>query len=483
MTFYQFINVVRARWRLALLVVLTSVTTAVIISLVLPKQYSATASVVIDVGPDPLSAQAGGYGGMASPAYMATQVDILQSDRVARRVVSALKLAENPEVRIKWKRATEGRGDAEDWVASSLRQGLDVKPARESNVINVAFQAPDARFAATAANAFVKAYIDTALDLRVDPARRYSNFFDTRSKELREQLEAAQAKLSDFQRRKGLITSDDKFDVEIARLNELSAQVMAAQAVAADSSGRQSVAQGRSADQLQDVLNNPVVAGLRADVARTEARLQEMSSRFGDAHPQVVEAKANLSSLRGRLNAEVRRVMGGVGVTNTVNRQREGEFRAAYEQQRQKILRLKEQRDEASVYQREVENAQRAYDGVLNRYNQTSLESQATQTNIGVLTPAVEPSRPSSPKLRLNIAIALFAGSLLAAALLAGLEIINRRVRSIDDVVQTLGLPVLGVLKGPDRNSHPQAQPLLARRVLGQLPLTGLKKVSYGKNG
>ena len=471
MAFSQFISILHARWKLALAVVLMIVGTAVVVSLLLPKQYSATASVVLDIGPDPLSAAAFGT---ALPAYMATQIDILQSERVARRVVAALQLTENGELRRKWMEATGGRGDLEAWAALVLLQSLDIKPARESNVINVAFKSSDARFAATAANAFVKAYIDTVLGLRVDPARRYTTFFDSRSKELREQVESARAKLSAFERQNGLIGTNERLDLDTARLSELSVQILSAQAVAAESSGRQVAAQGRSAEQLQDVLMNPVVAGLKADLSRGEARLQELNSRLGDAHPQVVEAKANINSLLSRLDGEVRRITSGVGLTNTINRQREAEFRAAYEAQRQKVLRMKAQRDEAAVYQREVENAQRAYDSVVNRYNQTSLESQTTQTNIGLLTPAVEPTWPSSPRLMLNTVIASLVGALLAVGLVIGLEMMNRRVRNIDDIVQTLGLPVLGVLAGPDRRAR--SQPLLARRLLGRLPLTATKK-------
>ena len=277
-----------------------------------------------------------------------------------------------------------------------------------------------------------------------------------------------------FERQNGLIGTNERLDLDTARLSELSVQILSAQAVAAESSGRQVAAQGRSAEQLQDVLMNPVVAGLKADLSRGEARLQELNSRLGDAHPQVVEAKANINSLRSRLDGEVRRITSGVGLTNTINRQREAEFRAAYEAQRQKVLRMKAQRDEAAVYQREVENAQRAYDSVVNRYNQTSLESQTTQTNIGLLTPAVEPTWPSSPRLMLNTVIASLVGALLAVGLVIGLEMMNRRVRNIDDIFQTLGLPVLGVLAGPDRRAR--SQPLLARRLLGRLPLTATKK-------
>ncbi len=103
MAFSQFISILHARWKLALAVVLMIVGTAVVVSLLLPKQYSATASVVLDIGPDPLSAAAFGT---ALPAYMATQIDILQSERVARRVVAALQLTENGELRRKRMEAT-----------------------------------------------------------------------------------------------------------------------------------------------------------------------------------------------------------------------------------------------------------------------------------------------------------------------------------------------------------------------------------------
>jgi succinoglycan biosynthesis transport protein ExoP len=75
-----------------------------------------------------------------------------------------------------------------------------VVPARESSVIALSYRAPDPRFAAALANAFVQAYIDTALELRTDPARQYAAFFDTRSKEARDVLEKAQARLTAFQR-------------------------------------------------------------------------------------------------------------------------------------------------------------------------------------------------------------------------------------------------------------------------------------------
>ena len=447
MTLSQFLSILRARAWLALLILVGTVALTLGVSLLLPKQYKAVASVVVDFKPDPVSAVI--FGGMASPAFMATQVDIIQSDRVAQRVVRNLKLAESPQVRQQWLDETNGAGSIESWLGTVFQRQMDVVPSRESSVIVVGYRAPDPRFAAALANAFVQAYIDTTLELRVGPARQYSSFFETRAKEARESLEAAQTRLSTFQKDNGIIASDERLDIENSRLNELSSQYTALQAIASESTSRQSLAQGSQGDRIAEVLNNPLLAGMKSDISRGEARLQELSTRLGDNHPQVLEAKANVNELRTRLEAETRKVTGSVGVNNTINRQREGNVRASLDAQRAKVLRLKAVRDEGLVIMRDVENAQRAYDAVQQRFTQTSLESQTTQSNVNLLTQAVPPLEHSSPKVLLNTLLAFFVGSLLALGTALALEMRDRRVRSVDDIVAALDLPVIGVLPKP----------------------------------
>jgi chain length determinant protein EpsF len=475
MTFSQFLSILKARWVSALMVLVLTVGTTVGVSLVLPKNYTASAAVVLDVrSPDPIAGMV--LGAMAMPAYMATQVDIIQSDRVAQRVVQGLRLTENAQTRAEWLEATGGQGNFEAWVAELLKKKLDVKPSRESNVVNVSYTSPDPRFAAALANAFVKAYMDVSIGLRVSPAKQYNEFFDARAKELREALEQSQAKLTTFQKTSGILATDERFDIETQRLNELSSQLVALQALSAESGSRNAQARGSQADQLQDVLGNPVVAGLRADLSRQEARLQELNARLGDAHPQVVELRANIAELNTRLQTESNRVSGSVGVTNTINKQREGEIRASLEAQRAKVLALKQQRDEASVLMKEVETAQRAYDQVVARASQTSLESQNTQTNISVLTPATEPADHSSPKLLLNTLLSVFLGTLLAVGFALVRELMDRRVRSPQDLVEALGLPVLGALPKPMRGGYAGKignTLMLPSNMMGRLPRPG----------
>ena len=475
MSLRQFLSILLARWKLATTILVGLVLVALGLSLSSPNQYTASASVVLDIKPDPISMAA--YGVMTSPAYMATQFDILKSERVSQRVVRALRLNESHESRQSWLKTTEGKGDFEAWLATFLQKGMDVKVVRESNVISVEYQSSDPKFAALAANAYVQAYADTVRDMRVDPAKQYLSFFDSRAKQMQAELEKAQAKLSAYQKQKGIVATDERVDVETTRLNELSAQIVMMQALSAESSSRQSAAQGRTADQMQDVLLNPVIGGLKSNLSQAEARLQELNSRLGDNHPMVIEAKANIASLRGKLQAETAKVTSGVSLSNSINRQREAEIRGAYEAQRQKILRMKEHRDEAASILREVDNAQKAYDGVMARLNQTALESQSNQTNIVTLNTAVEPAYPSSPKTFRNVLMALVLGTMLGIGTVLLLELVNRRVRSVEDVTH-IGVPVVGVLPGPDKSGFlgRRVQPLLARRVLGQLPMPNTRR-------
>jgi len=456
MNFSQLIAILKARWRAAAAVFLFIVGGVVGVSLLLPKKYTATAAVLIDMKSSDPIAQLGSVNGMPM-GYVATQADIIQSSRVAQRVVRDLKLTDNPSLRSKWMEDTSGQGSFEVWIADALETKLDVKPSRESSVINVSFTSPEPKFSAALANAFVQAYLDTTLDLRVDPAKQYSSFFDSRSKELREAVEKAQAKLSAYQKEHGITANDERFDIENSRFAELSSQLVAVQALSAESASRQEQAR-KSGSQLSDVINNPLVSGLRGDLSRQEAKLQEMSKRYGDAYPQVAELRANIDELRARLDTESRRVSGSVTVNNTINQSRESDIRSALAAQRTRVMQIKQQRDEATVLQRDVEGAQRAYDAVSSRLTQSSLESQTKQTNTALLNAASEPTRHSSPNIALNTLLSVFVGAMFAVAFALLRELQDRRLRSVQDGVQVLGIPVIGHLPGPLR------RPLLGKR-------------------
>jgi len=109
-------------------------------------------------------------------------------------------------------------------------------------------------------------------------------------------------------------------------------------------------------------------------------------------------------------------------------------------------MKMKDTRVELAVMTRDVDNAQRAYEGALGRFTQMKLESRVRQTNLAMLTPAIEPAKPAQPKVGMIIALAVILGGLLAAGVVYLLEMIDRRVRSRSDLESKLALPTLGRL-------------------------------------
>jgi len=465
MTLHQFLLILRARYRVALMIVLLAILAALAVSLVLPKKYTAQTAVLVDVrSPDPV-AGAGSVPiqGLVAPSYMATQVDIIGGDRVAQRVVKMLKLDEDPRTKERWLEATEGRGTLEGWIADSLQKRLDVRPARESNVINITYKGSEPDEAAKVANAFAQAYLDTNLALKTEPARIYAEWFDEQTKASRAKLEEAQARLSEYQQKAGIVSSDERVDYETTKLAELSSQLTTVQGDTTDSQSKR----GSRGDTIAEVMQSPLINGLKADVARQEAKVQEIGVRLGENHPERQRAESELAALKSRLASETARINASIETTYRVGKDRERELQGAVAAQKARVLALNKQRDELNVYRRDVESAQRAFETVSQSASQTRLQSLTNQTNVVRLNAATAPVNPSSPRLLVNLLIAAFGGTLLGVACALLLELANRRVRSAEDLVQMLELPVLASISSS----------------MGAARLSGPKRLALGNGG
>lgn len=509
MNIVSFMAALRSRAGLALAVLLLTVAAALGASLLMPRNFVATATVIVDQGrPDPMAASSGWQPQLMGA--LSTQMDIIQSERVAVEVVRRLGLQLDPVMVEAWQKANEpgvlsfvfdpepaaapaapvpalavaaapGLAVAgvvaaptplEAWIAERLLAVLDVKPARDSDVLSIHVRSANPQRAAAVANAFAQVYLEMSVRLKADQARRYAGFFEGRVREARQQLEQAHARLSTFQRARGVVVGDDRLDIETARLNELSTQLTLVQAAMAESGGRQTQSQGASADRMQEVSGHPAVLALRSDLTRAEARMQELNARLGDNHPQVLEAGGQVSLLRSRLETETRRVAGGATVSNSINRQREGEARTALESQRQRVLNLKAVRDEGLVLAREVDSAQRSYDSLMTRLQQTSMESLATQGQAHLLSAAQVPLKADTASWTLRTGLALGLGLALALGAVALVERVDARARLPVATSQWLGVPLLGVLPGPKQRGDfaPNKSALVQPWRMGQLP-------------
>ena len=427
MNYYRFFLILKARWKIIIFTLLVTVMTTLIVSLLLPNNYKATATVLVtNKGPDPVSGVTLAAPMMAS--HLATQQDVIRSSKTALMVVDRLKLDHSDITKFYYEKS-ESNLDIRDWLANSLTRNLNIDIARDSTVIHISYTSTDAQFASMVANAFAEAYQEINVRLTAEPSQKAASYFTEQLNELRSRAEITQKKLTQYRDEKGIIDVDLRLDVETKRLNDLSTQLVNAQS---------GLIGGE--DDATSILRDPIITNLKVELSQAESKFSEIAQKYGRNHPSYKGASAEVGKLRAELNQHLK-------FANKNSKNLIEELKTSLEEQKSKVLSLNRARDELSLLTREVEGAQQAYNGAMQRLNQTDLEGKSDLSNISILDSAKIPDRPDSPKVLLNVLVSMFLGTLLGLGIGLIIEMIDQRVRSAEDLVSAFQAPVFGVIK------------------------------------
>jgi polysaccharide biosynthesis transport protein len=451
MDFSQFLLALRARRKAFMLALVATIVAALAVAFVMPKKYVGQATLIVDARDEQAIVPSRSSVSISTrAAYVATQIELVQSGRVATQVAKDLNLAQNAELREAWQDDTGGVGPIDVWIGNLLLQKLKVNNSA-SNLITVEYSSKDPKVAAQIANGFAKAYLDTVLELRNQPVREASQWFDDQLSGMKNQVTQAQNKLTAFQKQKGILAADERLDIDSARLTELSTQMLTARNAFYDAQSKykqasELVASGGSPDAMADVMASPAVAAVKLDLARAESLLQTASTDLGANHPVYMKYSSDVKALREKLASEMKKVVATLRNAMDGAQKREQEIKAAVDAQQARIMQAKDVRVQLAAMTRDVENAQRNYDTVLTRAMSTQLESRARQGDVQLLTPAIEPALPAQPKIPLIAALSVVLGLLIAAGMVYLLETLDRRVRSRGDLEARLAVPSLGRL-------------------------------------
>lgn len=439
MSLSSLLRILLARWWITAGLVVFCVGVISVVSMFMPRKYAASTELIME---GRLQDRVTGESVSERSGYMATQTEIIGSRRVAGRVYEYLpadirklvdeRAAEHQE---------KGKVNPAGWLSAYVRRNLTVEPGQNSSVMTISFTADHPEVAAGVLNSLIGAYIDTGIELRTDPARRFSKWYQDQLDVLRANLRAAREDLSGFQKEHGIVGMNEQLDLENARLAELSSLLVGA----ADESTQDQLREGEG-DEALAIPNNTAIQSLRSELARAQAELENMSTRYGERHPEYQRQNSEVQALRQSLARERRIAARSLESTADVSESRLKELQQAFDKQKQRVLSLKAKRDELELLQQEVQMAQEAYNTVSGRAQSNTLESRLAETSVTVLNEAVPPSRATSPNIKLNLVIATVLGFLLGVALSLLLELANRRVRSRSDIEEFLGIPVLAYL-------------------------------------
>lgn len=446
-------------------------------------QFTAEAVVIMDeqrasiVNVDPEAPNVMGK----DPAAIEDQIEIIMSRELARSVVDKLGLWEDPEfapsaggtpwydVGAWFAGDGEDAGETEavspDAVAeqqeetiSNFLGGIDADVRGKSNAITIMFTSPDPQKAATLANAVADAYAINQLTAKFDATKRATDWLTEQVNMLAAQLETAEDAVERYKAKTGLSGEDGASSID-KQIAELNSQLTAARAARAEAQARYGqTSRGRSA--VPQVVNAPLISTLRAQEAEVSAKLAELSNKYQDRHPKVMQARSELRDLRSKIAEETSRIVGSMraeleaaAATEQSIQARLDELEATANDKRQGIVGLR-------ALEREADSIRNLYEAMLARLKSTQGTDEIQRPDARILSKAPVPDTPSSPR-----SISLVFGALIPVALFFGVAVafvvdrLDNGYRTLKQVEESLGLAAIASVPEVERQGKGGTDP------------------------
>jgi succinoglycan biosynthesis transport protein ExoP len=253
-------------------------------------------------------------------------------------------------------------------------------------------------------------------------------------------VNAAQDQVAAFRQRTGVVDLSAQRSVESEVLGNMEHRLDDAQNLRRNaevkSGGHQAVSSG--------VMQSPMINGLKAQLAAQEVRLAQLTSTLGGQHPKVLELQANIDANKRAIANELNTYSSSATEDVAAAREFERKLEAAIEVQRAKVLAIRARQDEGNKAMLELESAQAVYKRALDGYDEIMFASAGKYNYVNLVSRAAIPLQSSKPnKLKLLI-MAMMLSLAAGVAVPAAYELfLNRRIRCMEDLERSFGVPVL----------------------------------------
>lgn len=445
----------RRRWWLFLVVVVATAALAAGYAVVKPPVYTATTQIILDprTGNDGSYAASGGNG--VDPMAVDSQVEMLKSRDIARAVTLELKLVDdprftNPSWLSRWLGSQRPRDlkTREQAIVEILSQNLDVHSLGLSSVISVSYRDPSADNAARIANAFARAYIDGQLSVKAEEARQVVNWLKSRLIVLQDNAARSEMALKEYQASNGLFGLQSSTGATLAQQQINAMTIDLSRATDEEAVARAKLQGGltRSSryDSIGDTLSSPVIQDLARERNAASARLAQLQSRYGSAHPQAVAEQHGIADIDRRRAYEVERIhrslQSAVDVATARTASLVASLNAALAAA-QKASRASGQEIQLQILAN-VDND--VYKKSLDRLKQTVAETGTERADARIVSAATSPLKPSSTGRKLIFAGGLLLGCAAGLVVIVGVELLRGGIYNSEQLTDVIRVPWLG---------------------------------------
>ena len=402
-----------------------------------------------------------------SKDYYQTQYELLANPALAERVAEELGLAQRPQAleTESWfdkltaalrptaptetdAEATAAELDVLQEQADMLLAGLTVEPVRNSQLVRIHFDHPDPEFAAQVINAWANEFINATVENRFEASSYAREYLEEQLATAKGRLEQSERKLVDFAQREGLVdTGEDGRSLASRNLAELNSALATTQEQRIRAEARWNQARSGSGAALPaDMLANSIIGTLQERLAELEAEYQETRETFGENYPAVERLRGEMEAVRSRVGVELANIRASVKAEYDAAQQQESLLKAQLAALRDAALTVDSRSIDYNILRREVDTNRQQYDALLQRYNEVGVAGGATTNNISIVNHARVPDERHSPKVALNLAVALLLGMMLGVLVAFVREFLDDSFKSPTDIEQKLRLSVLGII-------------------------------------
>jgi polysaccharide biosynthesis transport protein len=394
----------RRRFKLILAILVLSLLAGLTYSILTPKIYTANATVMLtdNAAEEIRAAERPENRQMLSSELVDTQVEIITSRTMAERVAGALGM---------------GKGlndDALRNVISELEREVSAARTGKSFALTISYSATEAKAAATIANEYARQFASWELRSNQENRAETLALVQQRLGELRAQAQTDTMALQQYRIANNLLSTSGASltEQEISNYNQ---EVTGARAGAAEDEARLQTAlaqlrSGSSGDDVGEALGSTVISSLRAQEAIAAGEVADLGSKYGANHPQLIQAQSRLADVRGKIQAEIGRVISNLRAKRDVSQQRMASLSGSLASARGNLMQNNSAMVGLSDLERAAGASQGIYEAYLNRYKELLAAEGSERPNAKILTLANVPSWPKSPNIPLTVALSLVIG-------------------------------------------------------------------------
>ncbi|MFF0919384.1 GumC family protein [Rhizobium leguminosarum] len=409
---------------------------------------------------------------------IASQVQLLQSADLLKKVINDLKLYNLPEfddaasgsamssilVKLHLKK-NPLENPPEERVIDAFVERLQVYQVPGSRVIGINFTSKDPKLAAAIPNAMANVYLSTQSGAKLDSNSEATRWLEPEIEGLRRKVSEAEKKVAEYRTAHGLLQTNGTTTFPAQQLNDISAELTRvrgdkANAEARAQAVRNALSSGEASDTLPDIMSSQAIQRLKGTESGLQSQISDLQTSLLNNHPRLKSLRAQLSDIRTQIRQETQKILASIENESKVADLRASELERQSDTVQATSARAGEDEVGLNALEREANAQRQLLETYLVRYREAAsrADSNSSPADARIVSKAVEPVDPYFPKVVPIVVVAAVATLIMSAIVIMLAELFSgRALRPTDLASETIEAEAV-----VEEKHIPQATPIAA---------------------